>query len=105
MILSFLFLNWLLIVKSLCAVDITEDINPQKWKDYSKKRLEATLAKKVNGNIAKNTILFLGDGMGVSTVTSGRIWKGQLKNKPGEEEITYMEKLDYVALSKVNKIN
>lgn len=102
MIFSFLFISSLFIHKVLCAVDITEDINPQKWKDYSKKRLESTLTMKINGNIAKNSILFLGDGMGLSTVTSGRIWKGQLKNKPGEEEITNMEKLDYVALSKVN---
>lgn len=40
-------------------------------------------------------------GMGISTVTAGRIRKGQLKNKNGEEEITYMESLPHVALSKV----
>jgi alkaline phosphatase len=37
-------------------------------------------------------ILFLGDGMGLTTVTAGRIRKGQLKEKNGEEEITYMER-------------
>lgn len=42
--------------------------------------------------------------MGISTVTAGRIRKGQLKNNNGEEEITYMESLPHVALSKV-KIN
>lgn len=39
--------------------------------------------------------------MGISTITAGRIRKGQLKGNNGEEEITNMEKLDYVALSKV----
>jgi alkaline phosphatase len=46
-------------------------------------------------------ILFLGDGMGLATITAGRIRKGQMKNKSGEEEITYMESLENVALSKV----
>ena len=40
--------------------------------------------------------------MGISTVTAGRIRKGQLKNNNGEEEITYMENLPHLALSKVN---
>jgi alkaline phosphatase len=38
----------------------------------------------------------------MSTVTSGRILKGQLRNQPGEEQITVMETLDNNALSKVN---
>ena len=32
---------------------------------------------------AKNVILFLGDGMGVSTVTAARILQGQLQKKTG----------------------
>lgn len=39
--------------------------------------------------------------MGISTVTAGRIRKGQVKNNNGEEEVTNMEKLDNLALSKV----
>jgi hypothetical protein len=38
----------------------------------------------------------------MSTVTSGRILKGQLRNQPGEEQITVMETLENNALSKVN---
>ncbi|MGS0730060.1 alkaline phosphatase, partial [Shewanella sp. 0m-11] len=34
---------------------------------------------------AKNIILFVGDGMGVSTVTAARILEGQLKGQTGEE--------------------
>ena len=33
---------------------------------------------------AKNVILFVGDGMGVSTVTAARILEGQLEGKLGE---------------------
>jgi alkaline phosphatase len=36
---------------------------------------------------AKNVILFLGDGLGVSTVTAARILEGQLRGKSGEENL------------------
>lgn len=39
--------------------------------------------------------------MGISTVTAGRIRKGQLKGNNGEDEVTYMESLPHLALSKV----
>jgi alkaline phosphatase len=48
-----------------------DDQNPQRWLDSAKKTLEEALAKKNNNNIAKNVILFLGDGMGISTITAG----------------------------------
>ncbi len=49
---------------------------------------------------AKNVILFVGDGMGVSTVTAARILEGQQMGKTGEENSLFFEKLPYVALSK-----
>ena len=39
--------------------------------------------------------------MGISTVTAGRIRKGQLKGNNGEEEVTFMEGLPHLALAKV----
>lgn len=59
-------------------------------------RIAKTL--KPNIAVAKKVILFLGDGMGVSTVTAARILKGQLG---GEEEQLSFEKFPHVALSKV----
>ncbi|XP_053546207.1 alkaline phosphatase, tissue-nonspecific isozyme isoform X2 [Bombina bombina] len=44
--------------------------------------------------------MFLGDGMGVPTVTATRILKGQMNGKPGEETQLEMDKFPYVALSK-----
>jgi alkaline phosphatase len=46
-------------------------------------------------------IFFLGDGMGVSTVTAARIYQGQKQGKPGEENWLSFEKFPHVALSKV----
>lgn len=64
---------------------------------------------------AKNVILFIGDGMGVSTVTAARILAGQQPNligsnpdgipSSGEENSLSFEKLPYLALSKTYSVN
>ena len=48
----------------------------------------------------KNAILFLGDGMGISTITATRIYAGQLAGKPGEEHELPFDKFPNVALIK-----
>ncbi len=54
---------------------------------------------------AKKIILFVGDGMGVSTVTAARIRDGQLKGMQGEENYLSFETMPNVALSKVYNVN
>ncbi|MCA8901356.1 MAG: alkaline phosphatase [Hyphomonas sp.] len=49
---------------------------------------------------AKNVILFVGDGMGVSTITAARIYAGQKRGLDGESYRLTMETLPYSALSK-----
>lgn len=49
---------------------------------------------------ARNVILFLGDGMSLTTVTAARILEGQRRGEPGEENLLAFEKLPYTALSK-----
>lgn len=48
----------------------------------------------------RNVILFLGDGMGVSTVTAARIFAGQSRGGHGEEHALSFERFDNVALVK-----
>ncbi len=48
---------------------------------------------------AKNLILFLGDGMGLTTVTAARILEGQLHRGPGEENLLAFERLPYLSIS------
>lgn len=48
---------------------------------------------------ARNVILFVGDGMGVSTVTAARILEGQLNGRDGEFNRLSFEKFPYLALS------
>ncbi len=54
---------------------------------------------------AKNVILFIGDGMGVSTVTAARIYDGQSRGEPGEENMLSFEKFPNVALVKTYNTN
>ena len=49
---------------------------------------------------AKNVILFLGDGMSLTTVAAARILEGQRKGKPGEENQLSWEEFPHTALSK-----
>ena len=51
---------------------------------------------------AKNIIVFVGDGLGVSTHTMSRIYKGQKKGTSGEEESLVWEDWDYSGLIKVS---
>ena len=55
---------------------------------------------KPNTNTAKSAILFLGDGMGFSTITAGRILDGQMKGETGEENVLSWEVFPWSALAK-----
>jgi len=54
---------------------------------------------------AKNVILFVGDGMGVSTVTAARILEGQLKGMSGEENMLSFDMFPYTAMSKTYNVD
>lgn len=56
---------------------------------------------KKNNAVAKNIILFLGDGMDMSTITATRIYMGQMDNKGGEDESLVFDDFPYVSLAKV----
>ena len=57
------------------------------------------------GSIARNVILFIGDGMGVSTVTAARIFDGQSLGLRGEEHTLIFETFPHVALVKTYNTN
>lgn len=54
---------------------------------------------------AKNVILFVGDGMSLTTVAAARIYDGQLRKQPGEENQLSFEKFPYTAFSKTYNTN
>ena len=81
---------------------------PQRWFDEGRARVERHLAHRnpqVQSPVAKNVILFIGDGMGISTVTAARILAGQLRGESGEENELFFETFPNVALAKTYNVN
>jgi len=65
--------------------------------NFQKKAKDIKFDKK-----AKNIIIFIGDGMGLTTITAGRIFKGQYLNKNrGEEEMLAFDEFPHTGLAKV----
>ncbi|WP_420933209.1 alkaline phosphatase [Alteromonas sp. A081] len=54
---------------------------------------------------AKNVILFVGDGMGISTVTAARILDGQMKGLSGEENQLSFDAFPFSGLSKTYNVD
>uniref|UniRef100_A0A8C3SNQ5 Alkaline phosphatase n=1 Tax=Chelydra serpentina TaxID=8475 RepID=A0A8C3SNQ5_CHESE len=78
---------------------------PAYWNQRARRTLESALSLAPVTRRAKNIILFLGDGMGVSTVSAARIYKGQLEGRPGEDSRLAMETFPYVALAKTYNVD
>ena len=70
------------------------------WWKHGKNSLKKRLSIKQNNNRAKNVILFIGDGMGISTITAARIFDGQSRGQSGEENLLSWEHFPYTALIK-----
>jgi len=81
------------------------DESPAKWYADGEHAVESAEDLRANKHRAKNVILFVGDGMGISTVTAARILEGQLRGESGEENQLTFEMLPYTALSKTYNTN
>ncbi|MCH9690543.1 MAG: alkaline phosphatase [Gammaproteobacteria bacterium] len=66
---------------------------------------KATTTDERTPKTARNVILFVGDGMGISTLTAARILEGQLRGESGEENTLSFEKFPYSALIKTYNTN
>ncbi|XP_030745209.1 alkaline phosphatase-like isoform X2 [Sitophilus oryzae] len=69
------------------------------WTQLGKDELAAALKKKTNAGVAKNVIVFVGDGMGLTTITTSRIY--------GKTEKGYLawEKFQNLGVLKVYSAN
>ncbi|MBD1389323.1 alkaline phosphatase [Neiella sp. HB171785] len=54
---------------------------------------------------AKNVILFVGDGMGISTVTAARILEGQMNGGLGEENVLSFGSMPFAGLAKTYNVD
>lgn len=97
-------------VQPLFSTDVAEDKytppeekDPQFWYDLAYEEIAKRLAlDQPNAKKAKNIILFLGDGMSLSTVAAARILKGQRQGNTGEESALSFETFPHTGLSRVS---
>jgi alkaline phosphatase len=73
----------------------TEAYREQARAELARLKADAPIARK-----ARNIIVFVGDGMGVATLTAARIHQGQRKGVDGESYVTAMDRLSSTALIK-----
>lgn len=80
-----------------------EEKAAQFWYDLANEEIAKRLAlPQVDKRKAKNLIMFLGDGMSLTTLAAARILKGQLKGNTGEEDALSFAKFPYTGLSRVS---
>ncbi|XP_068144936.1 membrane-bound alkaline phosphatase-like [Drosophila tropicalis] len=78
-----------------------EEMDPKFWYDLAYEEIAKRLElPQPNAKKAKNIIMFLGDGMSLSTVAAARILKGQRQGNTGEESSLSFERFPYTGLSR-----
>uniref|UniRef100_U5EGW1 Alkaline phosphatase n=1 Tax=Corethrella appendiculata TaxID=1370023 RepID=U5EGW1_9DIPT len=76
------------------------------WRTYAENYLKKVLTRtQTSKNVAKNVIIFLGDGMGMATITAARIYKGQQRELSGEEESLEFDEFPHIGLAKTYNTN
>lgn len=73
--------------------------------DIQNQSTTRTGAENSSADRPKNIIVFIGDGMGISTITAGRIFVGQEKGQTGEENQLSFDKFPQLALIKTYNTN
>ncbi|GAB3354018.1 alkaline phosphatase [Lysobacter tyrosinilyticus] len=79
--------------------------SPRQWYEDGARAAHDGAALRPIDRSAKNVILFVGDGMGLSTVAAARILEGQLNGHKGEENSLSFERFPYVSLSKTYSVD
>ena len=87
------------------ADDILTNQDNNQWYKDGLKLVQDNLMLKPDTNTAKNAILFVGDGMGITTVTATRILDGQMKGKSGEENVLSWETFPWSGLAKTYSVD
>ncbi|XP_042892927.1 membrane-bound alkaline phosphatase-like [Penaeus japonicus] len=75
------------------------------WYDLGKNDIHEALHRPKNEKVAKNVILFLGDGLGITVGTASRILKGQRQGYSGEEGYLLWERFPNIGLLKTYNLD
>ena len=89
------------------TLSIPDNQRSNEWFKSGVKLIKDNLKLKPIAHTAKNAIIFLGDGMSITTVTAARILEGQMRNprKRGEENVLSWEQFPWTALSKTYNVD
>ena len=88
-----------------CSSHSVAQETPERWYAQGRAAVEQRLQRLEEPRRAKNVILFIGDGMSLSTITAARILAGQLAGGHGEENELFFETLPHLALAKTYNVN
>ncbi|XP_045517675.1 membrane-bound alkaline phosphatase-like isoform X2 [Pieris brassicae] len=77
-----------------------DEKNKEHWRQQAQWTLRAKLAKPQNTKVAKNVILFLGDGMSITTLAATRVYLGRKYGFTGEEVKLSFESFPHTGLAK-----
>lgn len=88
-------------------LSFSSDQLSSEWYTEAEAKVDAAAERKVvnAAGAAKNVILFVGDGMGISTVTAARILAGQMQGLDGEEYQLSFERMPFTGLVKTYNTN
>ncbi len=82
------------------SMNHSKDTTHVRWQGAARLGLVLALVLASGQSYAKNVIFFLGDGMGISTVTAARIYAGQAAGATGEEYSLAFDEFPHLALIK-----
>ena len=105
---SFSYLNFslaCLLFACVMATTVQAAESTQYWRKLGKSAAKAAQQRFDDGHRARNVILFVGDGMGISTITAARIFSGQQAGRSGEESLLAFERFPFTALVKTYNTN
>lgn len=77
----------------------------ESWRRDGWNAVDVAKRTKLRTRKAKNVILFVGDGMGIATLTAARIFEAQQNGESGEENRLSFEQFPFSALSKTYSVN
>lgn len=90
---------------NLSAAPIAVNTISNEWYKAAETTVTSSIEYNPQRGKAKNIILFVGDGMGISTVTASRILDGQEKGMMGEENSLSFGQFPYVGLAKTYNVD
>lgn len=89
------------------TASVPENQDNNKWFKNGVNLIKHNLKRTPITHTAKSAILFVGDGMSVTTVTAARILQGQMRTprESGEENVLSWEYFPWTALSKTYNVD